>query len=248
MNRRRLFTVIGAIIVVVAVIGVAGFAYIYVSGGSGQAGAPISAPALAASDSTQQHFRIDSNSSQATFTLTEDLMGKPNTVVGKTNQIAGDILVDLNRPSNSQIGTIRIDARTLATDSGMRDRMMRSRILQSSQDQYEFINFAPNAIAGLPDKVTPGQSYTFKITGNLTVRDVTKPVTFDATAKLVAGSPAQLEGTATTTVHRADFNLQIPNVPSVANVSDEVKLDLSFVAPDVSANAAATQSASANGS
>jgi polyisoprenoid-binding protein YceI len=243
MNRRKLYVTGGSIVLVAALVVVAAFVVLYLRGGSGQASAPISAPALAASNSTQQHFRIDPNSSQVQFTLTEDLFNKPNTVVGKTNQVAGDIVIDLSQPSKSQIGTIRIDARTLATDSGMRDRMIRSAILESGQDQYEFINFVPTEITGLPDKVEAGQTYSFKVAGSLTVRSVTKPVTFDVTAKLVSGSPQRLEGTATTTVHRADFNLQIPNVPTVANVSDDVKLEISFVAPEASATAAATQSA-----
>ncbi len=243
MNRRKLTVAAGVVVLAAATIVLAGFAYIYVKGGSGEASAPINAPALSANSSGQQHFRIDPASSKVTFTLTEDLMGKPNTVVGKTNQVAGDIVVDVDHPGNSQIGTIRIDARTLATDSGMRDRMMRGQILQSSQDQYEFVTFAPTKITGLPDKLSPGQSYTFQIAGDLTVRSITKPVTFDATAKLVADSPAHLDGTATTTVHRADFQLQIPNVPSVANVSDDVKLQIDFVAPEISASATATQAA-----
>jgi polyisoprenoid-binding protein YceI len=245
MNRRSLYVGIGVAALAVAIIGVVGFAFIYARGGSGEASAPISAPTLAATGSAQQHFQIDQNSSKVTFTLTEDLMGKPNTVVGTTKQVAGDIVADLNTPSNSQVGTLRINARTLATDSGMRDRMMRSAILESSQDQNEFITFAPTSITGLPDKITAGQSYTFQIAGNLTVRSVTKPVTFNTTATLVAGSPARLEGTATATVRRADFELQIPNVPSVANVSDEVKLQIDFVAPEASASAAATQAATA---
>lgn len=243
MNNRRLIVGIGAVVLLAAVIGGASFVYIYATGGSGKASAPISAPALSQNTNSQRHFRIVTNGSQVQFTLTEDLFGKPNTVVGKTNQVAGDIVIDTAKPGNSQIGTIRIDARTLATDSGMRDRMIRGSILATSQDKYEFVSFAPTAISGLPDTVAAGQSYTFQITGNLTVRDVTKPVTFSTTAKLVGDTSQHLEGSATATVKRTDFNLQIPSVPTVANVSDEVKLEIDFVAPEVSAGATATQAA-----
>jgi polyisoprenoid-binding protein YceI len=241
MNRQRLYLAAGAIVLAIAVIAGLGLTYIYVRGGSGEASAPISAPELAAS-TTQQKFRIDQNSSQVAFTLTEELMGKPKTVVGTTNQVAGDIVIDANQPANSKLGTIRIDARTLATDSSMRDRMIRSTILQSSEDAFEYITFTPTALTEMPDKVTAGQSYTFKVTGDLTVRDVTKPVTFDVTAKL-ATDGTTLDGTATTTVQRATFNLEIPNVPSVANVSEDVKLEIKFVAAAVSADSPATQSA-----
>src|SRR5258708_40219087 len=190
MTQRRLFLAIGILLLAVVVIGVGGLAYIYAIGGSGQASAPISAPALVANNGTQRHFQIDSSGSNVQFTLTEVLMGNPNTVVGKTNQVAGDILVDADQPSNSQIGKLRIDARTFATDSPMRDRMIRGPILASGQNQYEYIDFVPSGITGLPSKIEAGQSYTFQVTGNMTVRDITKPVTFDVTSKLVAVLPA----------------------------------------------------------
>src|SRR3954462_1438505 len=103
MNR-QMYRVIGGIVAVVLVIGAAAFGYIYVSGGSGQASAPISAPAVSANNtsgstsSTQKVYAIDPAQSKVTFTLTEDLMGKPNTVVATTHQVAGNVLIDLNSP------------------------------------------------------------------------------------------------------------------------------------------------------
>jgi polyisoprenoid-binding protein YceI len=150
--------------------------------------------------------------------------------VGKTNQIAGDILIDPSSPGKSTVGGIRINARSLATDNEMRNRMIRSQILQSSQDKFEFIQFVPTSITGLPDKITAGQSVNLKITGDLTIRDVTKPVTFDTAVTLVSDTAEHLEGSASTIVKRADFNLEIPKVPSVADVTEEVKLDIDFKA------------------
>ena len=83
---------LGVMVLIAAVIAVGSFVYVYATAGSGQASAPISAPALVSSSSTQQNFEIDSNSSKVQFTLTEELLGKPTTVVGTTNQVAGDIL------------------------------------------------------------------------------------------------------------------------------------------------------------
>jgi polyisoprenoid-binding protein YceI len=165
------------------------------------------------------------------FILTEDLRQQPNTVTGVTNQVAGDILVDLNTPANSKVGTIRIDARTLTTDSEFRNRAIRAEILESSKDEYEFIDFTPTAISGLPAQITVGQAVTFQITGDLKIRDITNSVTFDVTATVAAED--RLEGTATAQVTRAMYNLQIPNAPGVANVSDEVTLQIDFVATKV---------------
>lgn len=238
-----------AVLAVVITVGVVG--YIYAAGGSGQASAPISAPKLTASNGSQQVFRIDPSQSQVSFTLGEILMGSPNKVVGTTNQVAGDILVDLDHPASSSIGTIRIDARTLKTDSSMRDRMIRGPILQSSQDQYEFIQFVPTGMSGLPDKVVPGQATSIQIIGNLTVRHITHPETFTGTVTLTGDTPARLKGAASAQVTRADFNLQIPSVRSVANVDDNVQIDINFVANPVNTSTSsqpATQAATSAGS
>ncbi len=57
---------------------------------------------------------------------------------------------------------------------------------------------------------------------------MTKPETFDVQTTLQ--SATQLQGTARATVRYEDFNLAIPNVPSVTNVSDNVQLALTFTA------------------
>ena len=68
----------------------------------------------------------------------------------------------------------------------------------------------------------------FTIDGDLTIRDVTLPVTFSVIASPV--SETQLVGSAAATVARDDFNLRIPSVPNVADVEEEVELYIDFVA------------------
>lgn len=242
MLGRNGYKLIGVLVGAIIVIAVAATGYIYVSGGSGTASAPISAPQLSADTSAQQVFRINPDQSEVSFSLTEVLMGNNATAVGKTNQVTGDVLVNFGSPANSTIGTIRIDARTLATDSSMRDRMIRSQILQSAQDQFEYITFVPTSISGLPNKVVAGQSIQLQIVGNLTIRGMTHVETFTGTVTLTSDSPAHLQGSATAQISRADFGLQIPNVPTVANVSDSVQLTISFVA-DAVTTGTATQAA-----
>lgn len=178
-------------------------------------------------------YRIVSEESEVSFTLTEDLRGVFTTVVGVTDQVAGDILVDVNNPAGSRMGELRINARTLTTDNEFRNRAIRSEILQSSSDAYEFISFTPTALEGLPDSVSVGDAITFTVTGDLKIREITQSVSFEVTATLV--SDDRLEGTASATVTRTQYDLQIPSVPGVANVSDEVQLQLRFVANRVEA-------------
>jgi polyisoprenoid-binding protein YceI len=173
-------------------------------------------------------FKIDGARSKATFTLDEKLFGQPKTVVGETSGVQGEISFSPADLSQTKVGTLQIDASTLSTDSGNRNRAIARFILQTTLEQYKYITFEPTAIEGLPPSAKVGEALSFKITGNLKVRDVVKPVTFDTTATLV--SDTELSGSAVATVLRSDFGLQIPSVPSVADVTDAVKLQLDFVA------------------
>lgn len=163
---------------------------------------------------------------RAVFELDEELRGQPKHVVAETPDVVGQVEVNLADAGESRIGEILINARTFTTDSGLRDRAIRGPILDAGT--HEFIRFAPTALVGLEGPVEVGETVEFQVEGDLSIRDVTRPVTFDVTATLVAED--RLEGVATTTVLRSDFGLQIPNVASVANVTDEVVLTLEFVA------------------
>jgi polyisoprenoid-binding protein YceI len=173
--------------------------------------------------------------SEARFNIFEELRGAPTDVIGSTDQVAGDVIVDFDNPQSSTVGTIVINARTLATDNVFRDQAIRSRILQSARDEYEFIEFVPSGIEGLPETVSEGDTFTFDITGDLTIRGVTREETFE-TSVTVTG-PDQIEGSATTTVMYPDYGLSIPSAPGVANVSEEVTLEIDFTALQVEESA-----------
>lgn len=173
-----------------------------------------------------QLFAIDQSRSEARFLIDEVLRGQPVTVVGVTNQVAGQIALDPNVPTAAQVGVIQINARTFATDNEFRNRAIKNAILRTNQ--FELITFTPRAINGLPDKVTIGVPFEFTIEGDLAITDVTRPVTFTVTVTPV--SQTEISGVAKTAVLYRDFNLLIPDSPSVDTVADEVRLELEFVA------------------
>ncbi|MGQ9611917.1 MAG: YceI family protein [Chloroflexus sp.] len=173
-----------------------------------------------------QLFAIDQNRSKARFLIDEVLRGSPITVVGETNQVAGQIALDPNYPQAAQVGVIQINARTLTTDNEFRNRAIKNAILRTNQ--FELITFTPRVMTGLPNTVTIGVPFEFTIEGDLTITDVTRPVTFTVTVTPV--SQSEISGLATTTILYRDFNLTIPDSPSVDTVADEVRLELEFVA------------------
>ena len=174
-------------------------------------------------------FQIMPAESQATFTLEEDLRGARTTVIGATSEVAGTIRVNLDNPAASAIGAIVINARTLETDNSFRNRALRSSILKSAQDEYEFITFESRTLSNFSaESVSIGETLTFDISGSLTIADVTQDLTFNAAVTLE--SETRISGRATANVLHADYDLVIPDVPSVANVTDDVDLAIHFVA------------------
>jgi polyisoprenoid-binding protein YceI len=180
-----------------------------------------------AAEATLSVFEIKPGASHAGFVVDEILRGNPNTVVGTTDQVAGQMAVNPTQPPTAQVGTILIDARSLATDDSQRNNAIRRFILGT--DQYEYISFTPTVLHGLPASASLGQPYSFQITGDLTIKDVTQEATFDATVTPVSAS--ELNGSAATTIRYGDWNISVPDVPFVAGVADTLQLQLPSFGP-----------------
>jgi polyisoprenoid-binding protein YceI len=171
-------------------------------------------------------FEIIPTESQARFLIDEIFHGEEKTVVGKTSQVSGQIAFDFSDPSTAAAGPIQVDARSLQTDNSFRNRAIQNYILLSRI--YEFITFKPTAVYGLPQNIVIGEAVEFQIEGDLTITTHTLPVTFTVTATPL--SESRLEGSATTTINRSDFDLVVPSATAVAAVGEAVILELDFVA------------------
>ncbi|MCX8024202.1 MAG: YceI family protein, partial [Thermanaerothrix sp.] len=148
-----------------------------------------------------------------------------NIAVGVTTAIEGQIEANLTNPPASRIGPITIDVSQLKSDSTRRDNYIRNNALESAR--YPTVTFVPTAVEGLPTTYVEGQDYTFRIRGDLTVREITRPVTFDVTARLEGQT---LSGTATSTILMSDFGIGPIDLVGILRTEDEVKLTLKFVA------------------
>jgi polyisoprenoid-binding protein YceI len=106
----------------------------------------------------------------------------------------------------------------------MRDNFVRRNVLQTSQ--YPDATFVPTQVSGLAWPLPQSGPVTFKLTGDLTIRDVTKPVTWDVSGNIQNGQNAQASGLATTSFKFEDFNLQQPQVPVVLSIVDNITLEV----------------------
>lgn len=219
-------------VVLLVVVAAAAFAGYATFKAPAEATAPIEAAPVAQHPDTATSaaavYEIDPNASSARFVIDEILRGSPKTVVGTTNQVAGQIAADLEDLDAAQVGTIRINARALTTDADGRNRMLKNQILLT--DEHEFIEFTPKRMVGLPETVNVGQSFTFQMVGDLAIRGTARETTFDVVVTPTAED--RLEGTASTSIKYADWGVSIPQVPSVAGVAEQVALHLDFVAVD----------------
>ena len=96
---------------------------------------------------TEGIFKIVPAGSETRFLIDEVLRGDPITVVGSTDQVAGQLAVDPGDLSSAQVGVIQVNARTLTTDNQFRNRAIKNRILRT--DQHEFVTFTPTEVVGL---------------------------------------------------------------------------------------------------
>jgi polyisoprenoid-binding protein YceI len=226
LNRMKL---LGIALLLALLIGAAGFAYVWFSGGNGQASVPTAAPILAiAENDSRSLFHIQPEESEVRFLIDEVLLGNPKTVIGTTQNVAGDLLIDWENPSNSLLGAVRVNLRTLETDNEFRNRALRGQILHSDQDEYEFAEFVPTALEGLPETIAIGDTVNFQLVGVLTLHGLSQEIRFDAS--LTAVSESRISGTASAEVAYSDFGLSIPEAPGVANVSETLRLEIDFVA------------------
>ncbi len=147
------------------------------------------------------------------------------TAVGVTTAVRGEIVIDRARPANSKIETITVDISQFRSNSTIRDNVIRNLFLQSSR--FPMAEFTPTSIQGLPDTYQDGREVAVQITGNLKIRDVTRPTTFASTVNL-EGNTLMVSGS--TMIKMTDFGFTPPYFALILAVENDVKLEFRFVA------------------
>ena len=144
---------------------------------------------------------------------------------GETFEVTGSIAFDADGGVIAEESRIVVQAATLQTDSNRRDGYVRNRILLT--DTYPEVVFQPTSMDGLPDSVSDASGpVEFTMTGDLTVRDQTREVTWDAMAEFAGDGTAS--GLASVMFTFEDFGMDKPRVAIVVSVEDEILLELDF--------------------
>ena len=144
---------------------------------------------------------------------------------GETLDVAGSIAFDSDGKVIADGSRIAVQAATLRTDSNRRDGYVRNRTLET--DTYPEVVFQPTSVDGLPASIADaGGPMEFTITGDLTVRDQTREVTWDVMAEFPGDGTAT--GFASVVFTFEDFGMDKPRVAIVVSVEDEILLELDF--------------------
>lgn len=147
-------------------------------------------------------------------------------VTGSTQAIEGYIQLNLNN-LEAPLGENRfiVQINTLTTDRNDRDQWIREK--GPRFNDYPQAIFVATAITEAPSTYRAGEEVTFKLSGDLTIRQITKPVTFDVTASI---SGDTLRGVATTRLRMSDFGIEPPNFANTLSVADEFSLEIQITA------------------
>jgi len=163
---------------------------------------------------------------EAQYRVNEQLMRRnlPNDAIGRTTDVSGTLTFDTEGNVVPGESKITIDASTLKSDQGRRDNYLRTNTLQTNR--FPTIKFVVNDTPGLPWPLPNNGEVFFNLVGDLTIRDVTSEVTWDAN---VTFSEGQANGLATTSFTFDDFKMRKPMVAIVLSVENLIRLHIKFV-------------------
>jgi polyisoprenoid-binding protein YceI len=169
------------------------------------------------------------NTSKATVRVREQLVG--------VNLPSDAVLVATGATGTFQLkddGTFSSDAKisfdltTLASDNRNRDDFIKSDTLQTRQ--FPKAEFVPTKTTGLTLPMPESGEFTFKLTGQMTIKGKTKEVTLDVQAKRT-GNELTATATAAPAWKFADFGMTAPSVPfRVVSIVDEIRVVVELVA------------------
>jgi polyisoprenoid-binding protein YceI len=163
-------------------------------------------------------WEIDPTASKAEFSARMRLMFLTSiTVVGVFPEVHGTVTGTQSDPTNAQV-SVTIGAASLDTKSPPRDKHLRSADF-FDVEHYPELTFISRRI----EAIDPAHG-RYRVTGSLTIRDMTRDVSLDAQYMPEAGAAQRPAVDLETRLDRRDFGL-IWSRP-VQKIADDVKITL----------------------
>ncbi len=189
------------------------------------------------SSSSVRTFTIVPDQSEASYAAEEEFfndavaqlgvqLGLANPI-GSTQEIEGELQLDLTQPNPFVSGEFEVNIQSLTSDKTKRDETIRKRFLESNQ--FPLAQFTITALEGFPEAYTEGEEATFQMMGEMTIREVTQPVTFAVTAVLDGDT---ISGTASAEMKMTDYGFNPPDIAGFFTVEDDFTVVVSFTATE----------------
>jgi polyisoprenoid-binding protein YceI len=162
---------------------------------------------------------------EARYLVREELAGIdfPYDAIGRTTAITGAIVLDGKGALVPAQSHFSVDVTTLKSDRANRDRYLRTDALETNK--YPRVELAITALRGFPATLPASGQFAFELVGNMTVRTVTRPVTWQVTA---TASNGEFTGTAKTAFKFGDFGMPVPSAFMVMKLEDNLRLEYDF--------------------
>ncbi|HET8654806.1 MAG TPA: YceI family protein [Longimicrobiaceae bacterium] len=193
--------------------------------------APLRARPAATGDAPIR-YAVAGTGNEARYRLHEKLVGMelPYDAVGATSAITGTIAFDAQGRLVPAESKLVINVTGLKSDKEKRDGYVQRRLLDTAE--FPTVEFAPTSVRGLPAPLPTSGERSFQMVGNLTVKGVTRPTTWNVRA---AFQGDQVTGNAYTTFTFDDFKIDQPHVPVILSLADTIRLEYDFALQRASA-------------
>jgi len=184
--------------------------------------APASRTAHAQGPGAALRFGVVAERSEVRYRVREQLVNLrfPNDAVGATRAIEGGIALDREGRVLAGESRFTVDLKTLRSDEPRRDNYLRRNTLET--ERYPTVAFVPIELRGLRGPLPAAGTASFELLGDLTVRDVTRPIAWEAVASF-DGQEVSLR--ARTAFRFGELGLRIPRVSVVLSVEDNIRLE-----------------------
>lgn len=185
----------------------------------GATGTSAPAGGVASATGIDGTWRITSGS-QAGYRVKEILNGQSVEAVGRTDDVAGEITL---AGTTATAGRFTVDMTTVTSDESRRDGQFRGRIMDvGTHPTATFVLTSPIDFGNVPEA---GGSVAAEATGDLTLKGVTRKVTFDVDAQRAADT---IRVAGSIPVVFADYGIDNPS-GGPAQVGDEGELEFLLV-------------------
>lgn len=166
-------------------------------------------------------YEVMAGRSVGRYRVREELAGMsfPVDAVGVTDQVTGRIGFDASG-AVVEGSRIHIHLASLTSDQTRRDNYVRENILHTQT--YPYATFVLREVKGLEYPLPTEGTADITVIGDLTIRDVTRPVEWEGTA---AFSGDTFSVAVRTAFPFAEFDLTPPRVALVLSVEDQIRLE-----------------------